>query len=227
MPKSTKKTKNISRIRGNLLRGIAVLIPFYLTILILKFLAQMISTPLSRPIRWISRLFTLDIQKYPFLENILVVGVSLTLMLLFIFFVGAIVQRVFGHRLMRLFERTFEGLPLVNTIYRTFREFTRILTGESVEKYRNVIMVSLPGSKGKMLGFVTGKTTLEDNQPYLTVFVPTVPNISTGFLLFLPKDEVTETSLTTEEAIKMIISIGILNPPNSKESLDSKEVTDT
>ncbi|MGB3975236.1 MAG: DUF502 domain-containing protein [bacterium] len=225
MSKSTVKHKNISKIRGNLFRGIAVLIPFYLTIIILKFLIQLISTPLSRPIRWLSRLFTLDIQKFPFLENILIIGVSLIITLLFIFFVGAFVQLVFGRRLMIFFERTFERLPLVSTIYRTFREFTRILTGESVEKYKNVVMVSLPGSKGKALGFVTGTITLEDKLPYLAVFVPTVPNISTGFLFFLPEDEVTNTSLTTEEAFKMIVSIGILNPP-TKESQDIDEVTE-
>ena len=226
MQKDTPKQKNISRIRGNLFRGIVILIPFYLTILVLKFLIQLISTPMSRPIRWFSRLLSLDVREYPFIENVLVIGVSLIITLLFIGLVGALVQLVFGRRLMVFFDRTFERLPLVNTFYRTFREFTRILTGESVEKYKNVVMVSIPGSKGKILGFVTGATTLEDNQSYLVVFVPTVPNISTGFLFFLPENEVAETSLTTEEAIKMIVSIGILNPPTS-ESSNIKTVTET
>jgi uncharacterized membrane protein len=211
MRKSDAPKSMVSKIRGNLFRGIAVLIPFYLTIVIIRFLIQVISTPLSHPIRWFSRLVSLDIQEFPILENIVVVGVSLIITLMVIFAVGAFVQWVVGRRIMMLFDITFDRLPLVNIIYRTFREFTRILTGESLEKYKKVVMVSVPGSKGKTLGFVTGTILLDHNQPFLVVFVPTAPNISTGFLLFLPENEVSETYMSTEDAFRMLVSIGILN----------------
>lgn len=226
MRKPDEKRKVVSKIRGNLFRGIAVLIPFYLTIIIIRFLIQVISTPLSHPIRWFSRLLSLDIQEFPILENIVVIGVSLVITLIFIFSVGAFVQWVVGRRIMMLFDITFDRLPLVNIIYRTFREFTRILTGESLEKYKKVVMVSLPGSKGKTLGFVTGTILLDHNQLFLVVFIPTAPNISTGFLFFLPESEVSETYLTTEDAFRMLVSIGILNR-SVHDTPDDPEKTET
>lgn len=203
--------KKHSRLRGHLVRGIAVLFPFYLTVIMIRFLIETISKPLSHPIRWIARLLAVDIKAHPSIENVLVIGTSLLITLGFIMFVGILAQRVFGRRIMKFFEATFERLPLINTVYRTFREFTRILTGESVEAYKKVVQVGIPGSSGKMLGFVTGTMIMDDNQPYLIVFLPTAPNVSTGFLMFLPAAEVTETSLTTEEAFKLIVSIGIIN----------------
>lgn len=177
----------------------------------IRFLITAISKPLSHPIRWFAHLFALDIKAHPFIENALIVGISLLLTLSLILFVGLLAQRVFGKRIMKLFEVTFEKLPLVNTLYRTFREFTRILTGDAGDTYKKVVLVSIPGSQGKTIGFVTASLMLDDTMPYLTVFVPTAPNISTGFLLFLPQHEVIETTLTSEEAFKIIVSIGILN----------------
>ncbi len=201
-----------SRLRGNLVRGLAVLFPFYLTIIMIRFLIRTISKPLIRPLRWFSRLIALDIDANQTLENALIVGLSLLITFILVLSVGMLAQRVFGRRIMKFFEMTFEKLPLVNTFYRTFREFTRILTGETGEAYKKVVLVAIPGSTtGKTLGFVTASMKLDDNLPYLLVFVPTAPNISTGFLLFLPQNEVIETTLTSEDAFKIIVSIGILN----------------
>lgn len=209
--KSDSKKTPYHRIRGNLVRGLAVLFPFYLTIIMVRFLIRTISKPLSQPIRWIANQFAFDIMAQPAIENTLVVGVSLLLTLLLVLFVGMLAQRVFGRRLMKMFEATFERLPLVRTIYKTFKEITRILTGDTGEAYKKVVLVPLPGSPGKIIGFITGTMSFDDKVPYLLVFVPTVPNISTGFLLLLPQKEIIETTLTPDEAFKIIVSIGILN----------------
>jgi uncharacterized membrane protein len=214
--------RKVSRLRGYFFRGIAVLIPFYFTIVVIRFLIETISTPLSYPIRWLFRLIAVDLRALPILENIIVVGTSLIITLSIIIIVGALVRWVVGRRIMTLFDVTFDRLPLVNIIYRTIKEFTRILTGDSVDKYKKVVMVSVPGSSGKTIGFVTGTMILEDSLPYLVVFVPTCPNISTGFLLFLPEHEVMETSLSTEDAFKVLVSIGILNR-GTKDIQDLRE----
>ncbi len=214
--------KKVSKLRGYFFRGIAVIIPFYFTIVVIRILIQTISKPLSYPIRWVFRLITVDLRELPLLENIIVIGVSLIVTVAVIVATGALVQWVIGRRIMKLFDITFDRLPLVNIIYRTIREFTRILTGDAVEKYKKVVMVSVPGSSGKTIGFVTGNVILDDRLPYLAVFVPTCPNISTGFLLFLPEQEVTETSLTTEDAFKILVSIGILR----SETQDIRDLTE-
>ena len=197
--------------RANLVRGLAVLFPFYLTVIMIRFLLRAFSKPLSPVIRWITNQLTIDTTSHPTLENIIIVSISLTITLIVILFVGALAQRVFGRKIMNVFEATFERLPLVRTIYRTFREFTRIVTGDASTNYKKVVEIALPGiPTGKLIGFVTGSMVMEDGQRYFTVFVPTAPNVTTGFLIFLKSEDVTESSLTPEEGLRMMISAGIL-----------------
>jgi len=208
-----------SKIRANLVRGLAVLFPFYLTLIMIRFLLQTFSKPLSPVIRWVSQHLAYDTKAYPHVENMLIIGVSLIITLIAILFVGALAQRVIGRRIVQLFEAIMERLPFVRTIYKTFREFTRIVTGDAGENYKRVVEIPLPGiPAGKLLGFVTGNMILDDGLNYLTIFVPTAPNVTTGFLLFLKSEDVIETSMTPEEGIRMMLSAGILGRKPDRNS---------
>ncbi|MBN1297901.1 DUF502 domain-containing protein [bacterium] len=212
MSEDSPKRSIYHRLRSNLVRGLAVLFPFYLTYLMLRFLIHAFSQPLSSKIKWVLQQLELETQINSQLENALVVLTSFVITLLLILFVGALAQRVIGRKIMHVLEATFERLPLVRTIYKTFRELTRIMTGDAADTYKKVVEIPLPGiPSGRLLGFVTGSMVLDNGIRYLTVFVPTAPNVTTGFLVFLKSEDVTETSLTPEEGIRMMISAGILS----------------
>ncbi|MCD4655187.1 DUF502 domain-containing protein [bacterium] len=226
MTDSSQKKSPYARLRSNLVKGLAVLFPFYLTLIMIRFLLRAFSKPLSPVVRWVANHLAYDTQANPYIENILIIGVSLITTLLAILFVGALAQRVIGRRIMRLFEATFERLPFVRTIYRTFREFTRIVTGDAADAYKKVVEIALPGiPSGRLLGFVTGSMVMDDGIRYLTIFIPTAPNVTTGFLIFLKSDEVRETSLTPEEGLRMMLSAGILGrkPDDTTDKEPDKE----
>lgn len=204
--------------RAHLVRGLAVLFPFWLTIIMLKFLIENISKPLSVPIVKVASRLNIGAEFDP--DSVIVTGLSLVITLLVLLFVGALAQRVLGRKIMHLFEATIERLPLVRTIYKTFREFTRIVTGDAGASYKKVVEIPLPGiPSGRLLGFVTGNMVLDNGIRYLTVFVPTAPNVTTGFLVFLKSEDVRETSLTPEEGLRMMLSAGILSRHPEKEDV--------
>ena len=216
MSDELQKRSMSHRLRAHLVRGLAVLFPFWLTIIMLKFLIENFSKPLSVPIVKIAGRLNPSMEVDP--NSALVMGLSLVITLLIVLFVDLLAQRVFGRKIMRLFEATIERLPLVRTIYKTFREFTRIVTGDAGESYKKVVEVPLPGiPSGRLLGFVTGSMVLDNGIRYLTVFVPTAPNVTTGFLIFLKSEDVRETSLTPEEGLRMMLSAGILSRHSQKE----------
>lgn len=212
MTEEQQKRSFYTRLRANLVRGLAVLFPFYLTLIMVRFLLRTFSKPLSPAIRWIAQHLAYDIQADPALENLVIISVSLIVTFIAIVFVGAFAQRVIGRRIMHLFDVIFDRLPFIRTIYRTFREFARIVTGDTASNYKKVVEIALPGiPSGRLLGFVTGSMVMEDGIRYLTIFVPTAPNVTTGFLIFLKEEDVSETSLTPEEGLRMMISAGILS----------------
>ncbi len=203
-----------SRLRSNIVRGLAVLFPVYLTYLMMSFLIRSCAKPLSPLFRWIAlktHLGMAGVDHPRWILDSIIMVTSLVVTLALVIGVGAIAQRVIGRKLFHLLESILDRVPLIRTIYKTFREITRIMTGEATQAYKKVVYVTLPGELGMVLGFTTGKISINNSEEFHTVFVPTVPNITTGFLLLLKPDQFKETDLTPEEGLRIIISAGILN----------------
>ncbi len=209
-PEKTRKSDK-GKFRRNIIKGIAVLFPVYLTFIMIRFLIGAFSKPLTPIFRWLAEEKYLTFIEDQWIINGLIVGVSLVVTVILLSIVGAIAQRMIGRRIVDFFEGILGKLPLIRTIYKAFRELTRILTGEAADAYKKVVYVELPGQTGKVLGFITGSITLKDHGYFHTVFVPTAPNITTGFLLLLNSDQFVETHLTPEEGLRIVISAGVLN----------------
>jgi len=218
MTKSNSETTKSSgsRLRSNLLRGIAVLFPVYLTFIMIRFLIEIFSKPLAPVFRWIMK--RVGLAGYPWMIEGFIIFSSFMVTLVLVITVGAVAQRVFGRRIVGFFEKILAKLPVIRTIYRAFRELTRIMTGETAQSYRKAVYVTLPGDAGRVLGFVTGTLLGAEGKNYYTVLVPTTPNITTGFLLLLEAHQIEDTHLTPEAALRLIISAGILNEENHSDS---------
>lgn len=145
-----------------------------------------------------------------------------------IFFVAAvmlgIVTRGFlGRWIMRFWERLFEGLPVVRAVYSTLKQVTDVALGQDAAKFETACLVRYPHDHAYAIGFISTKARGEihdeltgaEEEDVLSVFVPTTPNPTSGFLLFLPESQVIPLKMRVDDAVKLVISAGLVYPnPN-------------
>jgi uncharacterized membrane protein len=140
-----------------------------------------------------------------------VVAVLLTLSILYLLgFMGA---SVFGRRLIHFVEWFFEKLPLVKPIYKSTKQVVKTLGGGEMQ-FQRVVLVEFPRPGMKCIGFLTAvMKDMDTGRDMASIFVSTTPNPTTGYMQIVPLDEVSETNWTVEEAVKLLMSGGILSPP--------------
>jgi uncharacterized membrane protein len=119
---------------------------------------------------------------------------------------------VVGRRILGLGERLVLRLPFVKMIYSTSKQVVAAFQGQQRRAFKSVVFIEFPRPGMKAVGFVTGQVRLEDGTAWETVFVPTTPNPTTGFLQLVPAGTAVQTGYTVEEGVKMIMSLGALTP---------------
>ena len=103
-------------------------------------------------------------------------------------------------------------LPLVKAVYAMSKQVVAAFQGEGSKAFKSVVFVAFPHPGVRSIGFETSRITREDGSIWSTVFVPTTPNPTSGFLQFVPEASVEQTEYTVEEGIKMVMSLGVLSP---------------
>jgi len=137
------------------------------------------------------------------------IAVILTFSLFYI--VGLVGSYVLTKKLLYKLEALIFWIPLVKPIYGTMKKMVSLFTDSSEQLYQKVVVVRFPDEKTRMIGFITGQTTLDKEEKYVNVFVPTSPNPTTGFLLFIKNSDIVEVSVSVKEAMKLIISGGMMD----------------
>ena len=147
------------------------------------------------------------------------------LIAVFIFFalIGFITTGLFGRIFSSLTEKFLSRMPVLRNIYSGLKQlFEAILTSKS-NSFREVVLIEYPRKGIWAMGFLTGDTKGEVNHKtkssMVNIFLPTTPNPTSGFLLFVPKADIIRLSMTVEEGIKMIISAGMLTPNEKQKKL--------
>ena len=130
----------------------------------------------------------------------------------FFYFVGALVLAGSRRRVVQLQSAILSRIPVVKTIYGVARQAAEALA-TSQHSFSRVVLLEWPRPGIMAMGFVTGHCHLPaDDRTMLVVYIPTVPNPTSGMLAILPETEVTDTDITVEEAMKMVFSGGIVLP---------------
>ncbi|MBF0545846.1 MAG: DUF502 domain-containing protein [Candidatus Riflebacteria bacterium] len=147
--------------------------------------------------------------------NIPGVGLISTMLILMLF--GVIAQNVIGKRFLHWLDISLQSLPMVRSLYMSVKQVSDVLFKNQPSDFQRVVMIEFPHEKCWTLGFITGDfpTGICRNpisEKMVCVFVPATPNPTSGFLLFVDKDKVMDTNLGIEEAMKMIISVGLVKP---------------
>ncbi|MCK4904134.1 MAG: DUF502 domain-containing protein [Candidatus Marinimicrobia bacterium] len=200
MAKKTTRKKPVRLVRNKFLTGILTLLPIYITYLLLRFIIGIApDIPYLRTI--------------PFFNDneILTNIIEFLGALLVIFFIGLVISNVLGKRLFTLFENIMEKLPLINTIYTSSRQIMQTLTMPGKGNFKQVVLIEYPRKGLWTLAFVTAYSKSKSGEQYIHVFLPTTPNPTSGFMLFIKEKDVRPSGLSIEEGLKTLISGGMIS----------------
>lgn len=201
-----------ARLRAYFFAGILVTAPIgitlYLTWLIIDFIDGTV-TPLI-PARYNPETYL------PFG----VPGLGVIVAVVFLTLVGALTAGLVGRWIVRLFDRLMQRMPVVRNIHSALKQILETVLAQQSKAFRQVVLVEYPRRGIWAIGFITGDTLGEvqhlTEDDVVNVFLPTTPNPTSGFLLFVPRSDVFVLSMTVEEGIKMVVSGGIVTPPDRR-----------
>lgn len=195
-----KPLQRPSRFATRMASGIFALIPLAVTFVILRWLFNLtagILLPLIDP--WVG--------EWPdFLRALLAVGILLVV----VYTLGEIAAHVVGRRILALGEALVLRLPIVKVVYSMSKQVVGAFQGSGSKAFKSVVYVDFPLPGNKSVAFVTSDFTKPDGTAWSTIFVPTTPNPTTGFLQIVERDRLEPSDMTVEEGIKMIMSLGVL-----------------
>jgi len=140
-------------------------------------------------------------------------GLGIAVLILGLFLVGMLTTNVIGHWVVARYEQLLERLPLVRTIYSAIKSVVHTVSIQGKDQFRGVVLVEFPRAGMYLLAFVVadtkGEIARKAGRKLLNLFVPTAPNPTSGYLVFVPEEDVVFLDITVEEAMKTIISGGI------------------
>ncbi len=196
--------KIFKHLRAKIFAGILVVLPLGITFFILKFVFNTLDSILDPLIP--------EINVFLFHRAFHLPGVGLLSFFLLLYLIGLITTNVLGHKLVSWGDRLFTAIPVVKNIYTSSKQLTDAFSATKRGSFRQAVFVEFPQEGNYVLGFVTNELTDLECQTRVTVFVPTAFVPPQGFLLFLPREKTLPSQLTVEEAIKAIMSVGIVTP---------------
>ncbi len=147
-------------------------------------------------------------------------GIGVIVVLIVVTFIGFMVTNFFGRYMVRFGERMVARVPVVRTIYGVIKQIFDAVLAQSEGAFRDVVLIEYPRKGIWVIGFITSNTEGEVQRvtpdDMVNVFLPTTPNPTSGFLLFVPRKDCIVLNMTVEEGVKLVISGGIVSPPDKK-----------
>lgn len=195
-------SRPFGRLRRRMASGIAVLIPLVVTVYVLRVLFGFtagILLPIIDP----------AVDHWPAPARI---ALSLGILVVTVYLLGELAAHVLGRRALALAEAVLLRVPIVRVIYRVSKQVVTAFERQDRSAFKSVVFVEFPRPGMRALGFVTSTFTKPDGSEWKTVFLPTTPNPTTGFLQVVRSSEMVETDFTVEQAFKMVMSLGVLSP---------------
>jgi len=216
-------TRSVRSVQGSILAGVITVGPLFVTYLIFSFLFTKLAEAGLPLIRFFASVFPLGWFSNPFMESVL--AILLTLAILYV--VGRVTSVVIGRQAFGLFESALERLPFIAKVYTSVRQLIDTMMATKPSSQR-VVLVDFPIAGQKCIGFLT--RTLADSEtgePLATVLLPNAINPTSAFLQVLPISRVTETALTMEQAMSMLMTGGAVGPDSIRYSSVSAAQTAT
>lgn len=198
----------IAALRKYFIAGLLVWLPIIITLLVIKFLFDILSKSLL--------LLPRDIQPDVIL-GFHIPGMGVVLTLAVIFSTGLVVGNFIGKRLVGFGDALLSRIPIVRSVYTGVKQVTETLFTPGGASFRKVLLVEFPSQGVWSIAFQTGEVgrNIEgslDVDPMVSYFIPTTPNPTSGFLMMAPRSKIIELDMTVDQALKFVISLGVVQP---------------
>lgn len=190
-----------------LITGLLIWIPLVITIWVLKLVVDALDqTLLLLPQQW----------RTEAVWGVHIPGLGVVLTLIIVFVTGVFATNFFGARLVHLWHEVLHRIPVVNSIYSSVKQISDTLFSSSGQAFRKALLVQWPHKGTWTIAFLTGvpggSVARHLQGDYLSVYVPTTPNPTGGYFVMLPRTDVIELDMTVDDALKYIISMGVVAP---------------
>ncbi|SDZ81493.1 DUF502 domain-containing protein [Rubrimonas cliftonensis] len=195
------------RWRANFLTGIVVIAPLYLTVWLIWSFVSIVDYKVERLLPTGYNLT--DYLNFP--------GYGLAIFVVFTSVIGALAKNLFAAQLIGWGERMLDRLPIIRSIYNAIKQIAETVLVQSKSSFERACLVEYPRRGIWAVAFISTATRGElvekaGQTDMVSVFLPTTPNPTSGFLLFVPREDVIELDMSVEEAAKLIISAGLVSP---------------
>ncbi|EKD53870.1 MAG: hypothetical protein ACD_60C00143G0012 [uncultured bacterium] len=203
----------MSYIRRYFISGLLVWLPLWVTILVINFLVEILG----------GALLLLPAQYQPdALIGFHIPGINVVITLLVIFLTGVVAANFLGRKVVALWDAFIARIPLVRTIYLGVKQVLNTLFTPGGQSFRKVLLVQFPHTGMWSIAFQTGDSTPEVNksfngEPMISLFIPATPNPTSGFLMMVPRKDVIELNMSVDQALKFVISLGVVQPKGNSE----------
>lgn len=197
------------QLRKYFVAGLLVWVPLIVTFLVIRFLVEVLDfTILLLPRDWRP-------------ENLLgfsVPGTGVVVAFVIVLVTGLLAANFIGKRFVSAGESLVGRIPLVRSIYGAVKQLVETVFSDSGQSFRKVLLLEYPKTGSWTVGFQTGSTMRQVQnrvgRDMLTVFVPTAPNPTSGFVIMVARDDVFELDIPVEDGLKFVMSLGVVTPPS-------------
>jgi len=197
-----------SRMKKYLLTGLLIWIPLAITIWVLNLIVTMMDQ-------------TLTVLPPALQSKYHIPGLGLVLTFLVVIVTGVLASNIIGQRLLKIWEGVLGRIPVVKSIYGGVKQVSDTLFTPGGQAFRKALLVQYPRSGSWTIAFMTGQpggdVVNHLQGDYVSVYVPTTPNPTSGFFLMMPKQDVIELDMSVDEALKYVVSMGVVSPASGKK----------
>ena len=198
-----------------LIAGLLVWLPIWATVVMVKFVIGLIDSTIDmlpnkyHPDTWI---------------GMSIPGIGLVLVVILLFITGVLVTNYLGRTFIKMWDELMGTIPFVRTIHSSVKHLTHAVFNQSTESFSKVLLVEYPRRGTWSIAFQTNDSFIKspNGERTMTVFIPTTPNPTSGYLLIVPENDVHPFDISVEEAIRMVISLGVITPENDKKDDTNK-----
>ena len=223
-PNGKRRARLFRRVRGYFFAGILVTMPLAITFAVARWFILFVDSQIVPiiPSAWNPDTYLKEVVGF----EIGLPGLGVVILLITITLIGTLAAGFVGRYVVNLGENILARMPVIRSVYSSIKQILETVLQQKSQAFRQAVLVEYPRRGIWAVGFITGETEGEvqnlTNEEVINIFLPTTPNPTSGFLLFVPREDLVILSMSVEEAVKMVISGGIVTPPDRRPINDQK-----